>query len=315
MTGAAITVVGSNMVDLMSYLDRFPQPGETVRGRAFARGFGGKGANQAVMAALLGARVRMVTCLGDDDHAAAWMAHFAAHGIDASGVATADGVHCGVASVWIAPDGENRIVLGMGANDRLSAGHVARAVAGRPADVVLAQLEVPQAAIAAGFAAGRAQGAVTILNPGPAAALDADLVRLTDWLLPNETELRFVADALGVPARDDDVALAAALAGRLGIDVVVTLGSRGAAWARPGAAPVTVAAPAVAAVDTTGAGDAFAGGFAHALGAGLAVVDAVRLAVAVSADSVTRPGTAASFSRGAALQALVRGVLADPALT
>jgi ribokinase len=307
----AITVIGSNMVDLVSYLERHPEPGETVFGRHFAQGFGGKGANQAVMASLLGADVRIVTCLGRDRFTQPWMDHFAAHGIDTACIAVVEDDHCGVASIWVSPSGENQIVLGAGANRRLAPEMARRALDGRPADVVLSQLEVPQATILEGFRRGRSLGAVTILNPGPAAHLEPALLEVTDWLLPNETELRLIASSLHLPGEPDDVALACAVSLRLDLNIVVTLGSRGAAWARPRSGAVEFAAPRVTALDTTGAGDAFAGSFAFAIGAGLSVPDAVRLSVATSADSVTRRGTAASFSNGEALRTIVGEVLPE----
>jgi ribokinase len=311
MRTPAITVVGSNMVDLVSYLERQPEPGETVFGRHFAQGFGGKGANQAVMASLLGAEVRMVTCLGRDRFTQPWMDHFAAHDIDASCVEVIEDDHCGVASIWVSPCGENQIVLGSGANRWLTPEMASRALDGSPVDVVLSQLEVPQQTILEGFRCGRSLGAVTILNPGPAAPLEPDLLEVTDWLLPNETELRLIASSFQLPGEQDDVALAYALSLRLDMNIVVTLGARGAAWAGPQSGPVEFAAPCVRALDTTGAGDAFAGSFAFAIGTGLSVADAVRLSVAVSADSVTRPGTAASFSSGVALKGIVGRVLPE----
>lgn len=305
-----ITVVGSSMVDLLSYLERCPQPGETVFGRRFEQGLGGKGANQAVMASLLGARVRIVTCLGRDAFTTAWLEHFEAFRIDTQHLDVIEGMHCGTASVWVSNSGENMIVLGTGANAQLDPARVARAFeAGMPVDVVLSQLEVSQSAIAEGFRHGRQLGAVTVLNPGPAAPLDRDLLPLVDWLLPNQTELRLLAYTMCGLSAADDLELAQLLADALGIEIVVTLGARGAGWASPGGRPFEVAAPVVSVVDTTGAGDAFAGAFAYAIGARMDVQDAVRLAVAVSADSVTRPGTAASFSRGAALLRLCESAL------
>jgi len=298
------------MVDLFSYLDRRPEPGETVFGRRFVQGLGGKGANQAVMASLLGADVRMVTCIGQDAFAPTWLDHFSAHGIDTSSIDVIDGVHSGVASIWVSPAGENMIVLGAGANEHLDSIRVAKAFGQEtPVDIVLSQLEVPQDAIVEGFRRGREIGAVTILNPGPAVPLRPDILASTDWLLPNETELRALANSMCGLADADDVDLAQTLSNALGLQIIVTLGARGAAWTSPGAKPVEVPAPIVSAVDTTGAGDAFCGTFAYALGAGFAVTDAIKLAVAVSADSVTRLGTATSFSRGAQLEKICRDAL------
>ncbi|MFU0507820.1 PfkB family carbohydrate kinase [Pseudaminobacter sp. NGMCC 1.201702] len=167
-----ITVVGSNMVDLVSYLHRVPERGETVFGRSFDQGFGGKGANQAVMAALLGGQVDIVTCVGDDLFGPKWFDHFREHGVGINHVSTIAGIYSGVAAIWVEPTGDNRIVLGSGANDHLTPSLVDKAFDDIDAThVVLSQLEIPQPAIVRGFVHARARGAATVLNPGPAAAL------------------------------------------------------------------------------------------------------------------------------------------------
>lgn len=313
-----ITVVGSNMVDLASYLDSFPALGETVFGRSFVQGFGGKGANQAVMAAHLGADVDIVTCVGDDLFNPGWFEHFRACGVGTRHISTISGIHSGVAAIWVEPAGDNRIVLGAGANQHLSVRHVDDAFAAIQAtDLVLSQLEVPQAAVRQGFRHGRDRGATTILNPGPAAALDEGLLELTDWLLPNETELRILAARMFDMTDDDDVRLAARFAEASGVRVVVTLGGRGAAFADPGrrgSTPMLFEAPQVCVVDTTGAGDAFAGGFSFGIASGMTPEQSIRIAITVSADSVTKPGTAASYASGTVLQALLAKGDASPGL-
>lgn len=302
-----ITVVGSNMIDLVSYLDRVPDRGETVFGRSFDQGFGGKGANQAVMAALLGGRVDIVTCVGDDLFGPKWFDHFKACDVGSSHITTIAGINSGVAAIWVEPAGDNRIVLSGGANDHVSPSLVDEAFDRIDAtNVVLSQLEIPQPAIVRGFVHARARGAVTVLNPGPASVLGQDLLGLTDWLLPNETELRLLAREMFGLEHDDDVALARQFARKSGIKLVVTLGDRGAAYVDPAAADdaVLFAAPKVSVADTTGAGDAFAGAFAYGLAAKMGTEASVRLAIAVSADSVTRRGTSVSYARGPALDAI-----------
>lgn len=298
----AIVVVGSMNIDLVAYAQRAPGPGETVIGERFQSGFGGKGANQAVMARLLGAEVSFVGALGDDLYATMTLENFARLGIDATGVMRVAG-SSGVAPIWVEADGTNRIIVVAGANDLVTPEHAAAAVAALARlDVAVGQLEIPQAVTAAGFAAARARGAVTVLNPAPAATISPALLAATDWLIPNEVEFAMLAGAgnRGDPSDRSFAAFAAASRTRL----VVTLGSRGAALVNPDGSVTRIPAEPVTAVDTTGAGDAFVGAFAVGLALGLSEPAAVRLGVHCASDSVTRSGTQASFpdpDRAAAL--------------
>ncbi len=302
----AVVVVGSMNIDLIAYTRRAPGPGETVIGERFQSGFGGKGANQAVMARLLGAEVSFVGALGDDAYATMTLENFARLGVDASGVMRVAG-SSGVAPIWVEADGTNRIIVVSGANDLVTPGHAAALVAalGR-VDVAVGQFEIPQAVTAAGFAAARARGAVPVLNPAPAAPISPELLAATDWLIPNEVEFGI----LGGGGGDLSDAAMVAFAERLGTHLVVTLGSRGAALVNRDGTVTRVPAVPVNAVDTTGAGDAFVGAFAVGLALGLGELDAVRLGIRCASDSVTRPGTQASFpdsQRSAAILAEVRG--------
>lgn len=290
MPEGRVLVVGSANVDLVVETPRAPAAGETLVGHRFTTGFGGKGANQAVMARLAGADVALVACLGDDAHAAATRAELTRRGVDIEGVAVAPGVASGVAQIWVEDGGANRIVVVPGANDHLDPDHVARAVTSDPATVVVGQLEVPQAATTAAFAAARARGATTVLNPAPAAALHDDLVAASTWLVPNEGELA----ALGGGDASSDADLTA-FARALGVRLLVTLGAAGAALVGRGGEVQRVPAPAVTAVDTTGAGDAFLGTFAARLAAGDDEVRAMGAALRCAADSVTRLGAQASY--------------------
>ena len=184
-----IVVVGSCNVDMTSYLPQVPGPGETVTGRSFSIGFGGKGANQALMARRLGARVALVGCVGRDSFGDMMLANLADDGIETAWLGRADAVSTGMAVIWVEPDGTNRIVCSPGANELVSAAQAAEAVAAISPAVVLAQFEIPQAATRAAFAAARRVGAITVLNPAPAAAAERELLALTDWLVPNEVEL------------------------------------------------------------------------------------------------------------------------------
>jgi ribokinase len=304
-----IAVVGSLNIDLVAYTARVPGAGETVTGDRFVMGFGGKGANQAVMAARLGARVSVVGALGDDVYAGMTVDNLIAQGVDASHVARVAG-SSGVAPIWVEPDGTNRIIVVPGANGAVDPGPAAdavRSMAGVRA--VIGQLEVPQPATAAAFRAAREVGAVTILNPAPAAALDADLLDGADWLVPNETELAILA---GIDAFDpaDDAPLLA-FAQRIRPRLVVTLGSRGAAVVTTSGTVERVPAVPVKPVDTTGAGDAFVGAFAYGIAAGLDELASVRLGIACASDSVTRLGTQSSFASRAGAAAIVQRVLAE----
>ena len=222
-----VVVVGSLNIDLVAYAKRVPNAGETVIGERFQMGFGGKGANQAVMAARLGGRVSMVGALGDDVYAEMTFENLERQGVDATHVARVKG-SSGVAPIWVEPDGTNRIIVVPGANDLVDADGAAEAI--RSLDgvrAVIGQLEIPQHVTAAVFRAAHERGIRTILNPAPAATLRSELLEASDYLIPNEHELGIVAgiDSLDL---DDDAGLVE-VARSLGTRLLVTLGSRGAA--------------------------------------------------------------------------------------
>ncbi|MEO5704537.1 MAG: ribokinase [Candidatus Limnocylindrales bacterium] len=302
-----IAVVGSLNIDLIAYAARMPGAGETVIGDRFVMGFGGKGANQAVMAARLGARVSMIGALGDDVYAGMTVDNLIEQGVDAAHVARVAG-SSGVAPIWVEPDGTNRIIVVSGANDAVDPTAAADAVrALRPA-VVIGQLEIPQAVTAAALRAAREVGAITILNPAPAAALDADLLHGADWLIPNETEFAILADVEDFDPSDD--AALVAFARRIRPRLLVTLGSRGSALVTTQGAIARVAAIPVQPVDTTGAGDAFVGAFGFGLATGMDELAAVRLGIACASDSVMRTGTQSSFTSRERAATIVEQVLA-----
>ena len=309
--GPWLTVVGSTMIDQIAYAERMPERGETVIGDRFAQGFGGKGANQAVMARLMGAEVAMVNAVGEDSYGAETIANFERFGIDTTYVRREPG-SSGVAPIWVEPDGSNRIIVIPGANDGLLPAHAADAVSAMDrVDVVIGQFEIGQAVTTAAFTAARARGAVTVLNPAPAAAVSADLAAATDWLIPNEHEFAIIAAAAGLPDDVEDPAALVALADGLGVRLLVTLGERGAAIVGEDREVRTVATPRVEAVDTTGAGDAFVGAFVFGLGSGWPEVDAARLGCAIAAESVLRPGTQRSFPDNARCREIIADVAAD----
>jgi ribokinase len=310
---ARVVVVGSTMMDLVAYADRLPDDGETVTGTAFRTGFGGKGANQAVMAARLGAAVTMVNTLGHDGHGDSYLARFAAEDIDTSFIRRVAG-SSGVAQIWVDRSGTNRIIVVPGANLAVEPAVAAEAVVAVRPRVVIGQCEIPQPTTAAGFEAARRIDAVTILNPAPAATIEPDLLGMTDWLVPNETEFGLIAGTALPGDAEAETAAVMAFGRRSGCSLVVTLGARGALVVPLGGRAVRIAAPEVVAVDTTGAGDAFVGAFAVGLALGWSATAAARLGCTAASDSVTRLGTQASYPDRAGAAALVRtATVATPA--
>jgi ribokinase len=308
-SGPFVAVVGSLNIDLVAYTSRMPGAGETVIGDRFQMGFGGKGANQAVMAARLGARVSMVGALGDDVYAEMTIENLARQRVDGTHVARVRG-SSGVAPIWVERDGTNRIIVVPGANGAIDPEGAAEALRSMgKVDAVIGQLEIPQRVTAAAFRAARELGAVTILNPAPAAPLVDALLEGADWLIPNETEFAILAGIDRLDPSDDTsfVAFARQIRSRL----LVTLGARGAALVTESGVVERVAAGTVAAVDTTGAGDAFVGAFAFGLASGLDERTAVRLGIACASDSVTREGTQSSFASPQAAAAIVDQVRSD----
>lgn len=306
--GPWLTVVGSTMIDLVAFAARLPERGETVVGDRFIQGFGGKGANQAVMARLMGASVAMVNAVGDDGYGEQTLANFARYGIDTEHVRRVPG-SSGVAPIWVEADGSNRIIIVPGANRGLLPDDGAAAVAAQERlDAVIGQFEIDQSVTTAAFQAAKERGALTILNPAPGAAVSPELAVVSDWVIPNETEFAIIARGVG---SSDDVAdpeALARLATELGTRLLVTLGERGAAVVAENGDVSVVPTQSVDAVDTTGAGDAFVGAFVFGLASGWDEEAAVRLGCAVAADSVRRVGTQASFPDRDACQAIISEV-------
>jgi ribokinase len=289
MRDADVHVVGSVNVDLVVTAPALPGPGETVGDGRFERHGGGKSANQAVAAARRGARVRMVAAVGDDDLGDEAVGLLEAEGIDVSAVRRLEGSATGVALIVVDDAGENQIAVAPGANAALDAAWVERSLRGAAGGAVLLALEVPDAAVLAAARAAREGGLGLVLNPAPARDLPEELLALSPVLTPNRAEAR------ALTGEDAPEAAARALARRTQAPVVVTLGREGALLVE-GDALERVSAPSVRAVDTTGAGDAFNGVLAHELARGAALLDAVRTAVEVAAES-TRAAGARSVAR------------------
>lgn len=291
---ARIVVVGSSNMDLVVKTDRIPTLGETMLGGDFLMVPGGKGANQAVAAAKLGARVQFVARLGDDLFGRQSRANFEREGVDTTHVTLSSGVASGVALITVDAKGNNVIVVAPGANSALSTDDVERAAADiRGAGAVVAQLEVPLETVHCAAQLAHQSGVPFILDPAPARDLPAELLGLVSVLTPNETEARILT---GVDVRDESSAGAAAaklLAAGVGA-VVVTMGVQGFLLAT-GASTEFIPAPSVRAVDATAAGDAFAGSLAVGLAQGQSLHEAATFAGRAAALSVTKMGAQPSM--------------------
>lgn len=301
----AVTVLGSLNTDISLLVPHLPGPGETVLASAAAIfGAGGKGANQAVAAARLGAAVSMTGCCGDDEFGARLRAGLAAEGIGVTGLRAVPGVASGLAMITVDPAGENSIAVAAGANGLAGDAEVAAAFA-KPCDVLVLSAEVPASVLGAALRRARADGVLTVLNlapvPDDAAGL---LAECPDWLVVNAQEAAAVLGGRAPDATVTDEAArgrdaAAALAAELGRGhVVVTLGAAGAALAGPTGTAAVPGFP-VTAVDTVGAGDAFVGALAVALASGLDPAAAVTAACAAGAAAATRRGAQAALPRPA----------------
>jgi ribokinase len=292
-------MVGSCNVDLIARVPRLPAPGETLIGSKFQMGFGGKGANQAVMAAKLGAQVSVVSRVGRDVFGKDTERNFRELGIDTTYLGFDDNLFSGVAPITVDENtGQNSIVIVPGANYGFFAADVrAAASAIQGADVVICQLEVLMEVTLEAFRVAKAstgKPVLTILNPAPAAELADDLLALTDIIAPNEIEAAMLT-GIATDSTEGAEAAARALQGRGVKSVVLTLGSRGALYVEGNNPAVMVQAEQVQAVDTTGAGDSFVGSLAYFLGAGLPMGTAVERACAIATRSVLKTGTQTSF--------------------
>lgn len=303
MTTPIITVVGSFAVGLTMRAPKLPIFGETMLGTDFDMGPGGKGSNQAVATARLGAQSSLLAILGTDKLAGIATDLYAAEGVDTTLVTERSERPTGVGIIILNDKGENFIILDMGANELMDARSVDAGDARiATSDVVMAVLEVPVEAAARAMELGRKHGARTILNPAPAKPLPDTIFASVDYLTPNESELRIL---LGLSPDDPRSSrdLAQELRRRGVRNVVVTLGRTGALILTDDL-DVTVPALTVDVVDTTGAGDAFNSGFAVALAEGRDIVDAVRFGVVCGGIACTRLGVVPSLPQRAHVDAL-----------
>ncbi|WP_085716632.1 ribokinase [Pseudomonas sp. B28(2017)] len=291
---AKVVVMGSLNMDLVTRAPRLPKGGETLIGQSFATVSGGKGANQAVAAARLGAEVSMIGCVGNDAYGEALRGALLAEQIDCQAVSTVDG-SSGVALIVVDDSSQNAIVIVPGANGALTAEAIDRFDSViQAADVLICQLEVPDMSVGHALKRGRELGKTVILNPAPVSRpLPSDWYASIDYLIPNESEASALS-GLAVDSLETAQVAATRLIALGAGKVIITLGAQGSLFA-DGQRFEHFPAPAVKAVDTTAAGDTFVGGFAAALAAGKDEAQAIRFGQVAAALSVTRAGAQPSI--------------------
>ncbi len=307
MSTARIVVVGSSNIDMVVKTRRIPSGGETVLGDDFVMVPGGKGANQAVCAAKLGADVKLVARIGADVFGEASLANFRNVGVDTQFVITDPDCPSGVALITVDEHGENAIVVAPGANSALSTADIDRAgQAIADADAVVLQLEIPAETVAHTIDVARKAGTRVVLNPAPIRPFSVDLLKHVDVLIPNQHE---AADLLGMPGEGASLkpeSAAQRLRDMGASAVIITLGSRGA-FLLSDEAEGYVEPVKVKAVDTTAAGDAFTASLAVAVAEGSTLMDAARFAARVAAIAVTRMGAQPSMPERREVESFVSG--------
>ena len=283
-----ICVVGSANIDQVSYVKRTPNDGETVFGDSYQMGFGGKGANQAVMAGILGAEVYVITCLGSDVYRDMTIENFKNNDVITDYIQTVDG-SSGVAPIWVDESGQNRIIVIPGANDSIDGSLAIEALEkiGKP-DVLVGQFEIPMNVNEQVFSYAYKNGVETVLNPAPANKPTDILLQNTSWFIPNEIEFE---EIYGDIFNENNLLL---FAKNVDTNVVVTLGEKGCAYIENNSVKI-IKADSVKAIDTTGAGDAFVGAFSFALASKLDIEECLKLALKKATDSVTKKGTQSSY--------------------
>ena len=283
-----ICVVGSANIDQVSYVKRTPNDGETVFGDSYQMGFGGKGANQAVMAGILGAEVYVITCLGSDVYRDMTIENFKNNDVITDYIQTVDG-SSGVAPIWVDESGQNRIIVIPGANDLIDGTLAIESLEkiGKP-DVLVGQFEIPMDVNEQVFSYAYKNGVETVLNPAPANKPSDILLQNTSWFIPNEIEFE---EIYGDVFNENNLLL---FAKNVDTNVVVTLGEKGCAYIKNNSVKI-IKADSVKAIDTTGAGDAFVGAFSFALASKLDIEECLELALQKATDSVTKKGTQSSY--------------------
>ena len=283
-----ICVIGSANIDQVSYVKKTPGDGETVFGDSYQMGFGGKGANQAVMAGLLGAEVYMIACLGSDVYRDMTIENFKSNGVITEHIQTVDG-SSGVAPIWVDETGQNRIIVIPGANNLIDSEKAINSLeAIGEADVLVGQFEIPMEVNEKVFGYAYNKGITTVLNPAPADTPSNNLLNNTTWFIPNEIEFE---EIYGEPFNESNFL---SYSKELSPNLVVTLGEKGCAYIDGGQVRM-LETTSVKAVDTTGAGDAFIGAFSYGLSVKMSTVDSLKLGLEKATNSVTKKGTQSSY--------------------
>ena len=284
-----ICVIGSSNIDQIAYTQNIPSDGETLFGDSFQMGFGGKGANQAVMAGLLGADVYMITCLGDDVYKEMTVTNYQANNVNTDHIQMVKG-SSGVAPIWVDSTGQNRIIVIPGANNEIDA---QKAISSMEEigdiSVIVGQCEIPMEVNHEVFKFAKRNSITTIFNPAPAKSLEREFLEDISWLIPNENEFELIS---GMEPNDENFLK---FKKEVPCNLIVTLGEKGAVLVSEDATQY-FNAPTVEAVDTTGAGDSFIGTFAYELSESSSPEDCIKKAVEKASQSVTKKGTQSSYS-------------------
>ena len=284
-----ICVIGSSNIDQFSYISKFPSSGETLIGDSFETGFGGKGANQAVMAGLLGADVYMISCLGNDIFGDSTINNFIENDVNVDHIQRVK-VSSGVAPIWVNAKGENKIIVIPGANNEIDA-NKAKASLQEIENVsyLIGQAEIPMDVNHDVFDYAKQNNITTVFNPAPGKILESTFLKNIDWLIPNENEFQIIS---GLDVTDENIL---EFSKTIPCNLLVTQGEQGVLYVENDEI-IKFKAPKVDAVDTTGAGDAFVGSFVYGLSKDLKVNDAINLAIDKASLSVTKRGTQSSYS-------------------
>jgi len=283
-----ICVIGSSNIDQIAYTKYIPADGETLFGDSFQMGFGGKGANQAVMAGLLGADVYMITCLGNDVYKEMTINNYEANNVNTDHIQLVKGAS-GVAPIWVDATGQNRIIVIPGANNEIDAQKAISSIeAIGNISVLVGQCEIPMEVNHKVFQHAKSNSITTIFNPAPAKKLEREFLEHISWLIPNENEFELIS---GMEPNDDNFLK---FNEEIPCNLIVTLGEKGAVLVDENKTHY-FEAPTVNAIDTTGAGDSFIGTFAYELSESNSPESCVKKAVEKASQSVTKKGTQSSY--------------------
>ncbi len=284
-----ICVIGSSNIDQFSYISEFPSSGETLIGDSFETGFGGKGANQAVMAGLLGADVYMISCLGNDIFGDSTINNFIENNVNVDHIQRVK-VSSGVAPIWVNAKGENKIIVIPGANNEIDA-NKAKASLQEIENVsyLIGEAEIPMDVNHDVFDYAKQNNITTVFNPAPGKILESTFLKKIDWLIPNENEFQIIS---GLDVTDENIL---EFSKTIPCNLLITCGEQGVLAVEDDEI-IKFKAPKVHAIDTTGAGDAFVGSFVYGLTKDLKVNDAINLAIDKASLSVTKRGTQSSYS-------------------